>query len=81
MKKPECDSKIVTCNPTWSSRYKTGRAYANQLHYKHQWPSMEEYAKRLNLRHDSVRTCHSYYRAMRLIHEHFDCGPDPKSGA
>lgn len=36
---------------------------------------MEEDAKRLNLRHDAVRTCHSYYRDMRLIHEYFDCDP------
>ena len=36
---------------------------------------MEEYAKRLSLRYDAVRTCHAYYRAMRLVHEHFGCDP------
>jgi len=75
MKKPDNDSKIVTSTPYRSSRYETGRAYANPLYYDHPWPSMEEYAKRLNLRHDAVRTCHSYYRDMRLVHEHFDCDP------
>ena len=36
---------------------------------------MAEYAKRLALRTDAARTRHSYYRSMRLIHEHFDCDP------
>ena len=75
MKKPESTSQIVTSTPYRSSRYETGRAYANPLYYDHPWPSMEEYAKRLNLRHDAVRTCHSYYRDMQLIHKHFDCDP------
>jgi site-specific recombinase XerD len=36
---------------------------------------MAEYAKRLALRSDSSRTRHAYYRAMRLIHQHFNCDP------
>jgi site-specific recombinase XerD len=36
---------------------------------------MEEFAGLLTLRYDSDRTRHSYYRSMRLIHEHFDCDP------
>ena len=36
---------------------------------------MRRYAELLALRHDSPRTRHSYYRAMRLVHEHF--GADP----
>ena len=36
---------------------------------------MRRYAELLALRHDSTRTRHSYYRAMRLVHEHF--GADP----
>lgn len=36
---------------------------------------MRRYAELLALRHDSARTRHSYYRAMRLVHEHY--GVDP----
>jgi integrase/recombinase XerD len=36
---------------------------------------MESYAQILALRYDEVRTRHSYYRHMRLIHEHFDGDP------
>ena len=36
---------------------------------------MAEFAKRLALRHDALRTRHAYYRDMRLIHEHFGCDP------
>ena len=37
---------------------------------------MEEFAKRLALRSDANRTCYSYYRNMRLIHEHCACDPE-----
>lgn len=53
----------------------SGRLYINPLQYEHPWPSMEEFARLLALRYDSDRTRHSYYRSMRLIHEHFDCDP------
>lgn len=36
---------------------------------------MAEYARRLALRTDAARTRHSYYRSMRLIHEHVGCDP------
>jgi site-specific recombinase XerD len=36
---------------------------------------MAEYAKRLALAFDSKTTRHSYYRAMRLLHEHCACDP------
>jgi site-specific recombinase XerD len=48
---------------------------SDPLDYEHPYPSMAEYAKRLALRYDSVRTRHSYYRAMRLLHEHCKCDP------
>lgn len=36
---------------------------------------MAEFAKRLALRYEDNRTRHSYYRDMRLIHEHCNCDP------
>jgi site-specific recombinase XerD len=36
---------------------------------------MRRYAELLAVRHDSPRTRHSYYRAMRLLHEHFRVDP------
>ena len=45
------------------------------LDYHHPYDSMRRYAELLALRHDSTRTRHSYYCAMRLVHEHF--GADP----
>ena len=36
---------------------------------------MGEFAKLLALRFDSNRTCHSYYRDMRLVHEYAGCDP------
>ena len=52
-----------------------GRPCANPLDYDHPFASMAEVAKLLNLRYDSNRTRHSYYRDMRLVHEHFGCDP------
>ena len=52
-----------------------GRLYINPIDYDHKYPSMEEFAKRLSLRHDSARTRHSYYRSLRLIQEYFMCDP------
>ena len=37
---------------------------------------MAEFAKRLALRTDTNRTCCSYYRNVRLIHEHCACDPE-----
>jgi site-specific recombinase XerD len=36
---------------------------------------MRRYAELLALRHDCPRTRHSYYRAMRVLHEHFRADP------
>jgi len=51
------------------------RLHLDPLGYDHPYPSMDEYAKRLALRTDAVRTRLSYYRDMRLVHEHFGCDP------
>jgi integrase/recombinase XerD len=51
------------------------RRRVDPLDYDHPYPVMGEYAKRLALRYDENRTRHSYYRAMRLIHEHCKCDP------
>lgn len=52
-----------------------GRQYRNPLDYDHPYESMSEFAKLLNLRNDSNRTRHSYYRDMRLVHQHFNSDP------
>ena len=36
---------------------------------------MSDFAKRLSLSYDSVRTCYSYYRQIRLLQEHYDTDP------
>lgn len=54
-----------------------GRKSVDPLHYDHPYDSMRRYAELLALRHDSARTRQSYYRAMRLVHEHF--GKDPST--
>lgn len=52
-----------------------GRVYVNPVEYTHPYESMGRFAASLALRHDANRTCHAYYRQVRLIHEHFDCDP------
>lgn len=54
---------------------KAGQDYSDPLVYQHPYESMRRYAELLALRHDSLRTRHSYYRAMRLLHEYH--GRDP----
>ena len=57
-------------------RPKAGARYADPLGYpQHPYPSMQRFAQFLALRYDMIRTRHSYYRSMRLIHEH--CQVDP----
>ena len=53
----------------------TARDYANPVDYEHPYPSMARFADHLALRYDANRTRHSYYRQLRLIHEHFGCDP------
>jgi len=57
------------------------RKYKNPVHYNHKYPSMEDFAKRLNLRYDSVRTTYAYYRQARMLHEFFDSDPAKLSEA
>ena len=52
-----------------------GRQYTNPIDYDHPWPSMLQFAQLLTLRYDCNRTRHSYYRDMRLVHEHFSLDP------
>jgi site-specific recombinase XerD len=54
---------------------RAGARGRDPLQYDHPYDSMRRYAELLALRHDSPRTRHSYYRAMRLVHEHFDADP------
>ena len=56
---------------------RAGQRHRDPLVYTHPYDSMRRYAELLALRHDSARTRHSYYRAMRLLHEHF--GVDPST--
>lgn len=60
-------------NSTINTR--AGQRHRDPLAYTHPYDSMRQYAELLALRHDCARTRHSYYRAMRLLHEHY--GMDP----
>jgi site-specific recombinase XerD len=53
----------------------TARDYANPVDYDHPYPSMDQFADFLTLHYDANRTRHSYYRQLRLLHEHFVCDP------
>lgn len=53
----------------------TARDYANPVDYKHPYPSMARFADHLALSYDANRTRHSYYRQLRLIHQHAGCDP------
>jgi hypothetical protein len=52
-----------------------GREAADPVDYKHPYLSMAQYAELLALRFDAKRTRQAYYRAMRVLHEHFLCDP------
>ena len=54
----------------------TARDYANPVDYQHPYPSMARFADFLALHYDANRTRHSYYRQVRLIHQHLHCDPD-----
>lgn len=53
----------------------TARDYANPVDYQHPYPSMARFADHLALGYDANRTRHSYYRQLRLIHQHLGCDP------
>ena len=57
-------------------RTRAGRVYDDPTSYSHRFASMADFARLLALRYEALRTRHSYYRDLRLIHEHFD-GSDP----
>ena len=77
--KPQSTSPTQSSSLTPSAKrerlHPDARQDADPLTYNHPWPAMAEYAKRLALAHDCPRTRHSYYRAMRLVHEHCKCDP------
>ena len=57
-------------------RPKAGCDHRDPLDYlSHPYPSMRRFAELLALRFNTPRTRHSYYRQMRLVHQH--CGEDP----
>lgn len=59
-----------------AGRPKAGARYKDPLDYEqHPYDSMKRFAQLLALRYDTPRTRHSYYRSLRLLHEHF--GTDP----
>lgn len=51
------------------------RRYGEPLDYLHPYDSMRQFADLLALRYDARRTRHAYYRALRLLHEHFLADP------
>ncbi len=53
----------------------TARDFANPVDYQHPYPSMARFADHLALSYDANRTRHSYYRQLRLIHQHLGCDP------
>ena len=53
----------------------TARDFANPVDYQHPYPSMAQFANHLALSYDANRTRHSYYRQVRLIHQHLGCDP------
>lgn len=61
--------------PTASTIRTTPRDFVNPVDYQHPYESMARLAKALALRYDANRTRHTYYRQLRLIHEHFACDP------
>lgn len=50
---------------------RAGPQHRNSIDYEHPYDSMRRYAELLALQHDCARPRHSYYRAMRVLHEHF----------
>jgi len=71
--KPEGEK---VAQPKLSHRPDGGRAQRNPVHYDaHPHASMRRFAEFLALRYDSDRTCHCYYRDMRLVHEWCACDP------
>ena len=53
----------------------TARDFVNPVDYEHPFDSMARFAQSLALRYDAVRTCHAYYRQLRLLQEYFAADP------
>ena len=78
-----CTNKSInhTANPSpWTptslATIRTiARDFANPVDYQHPYPSMARFADHLALGYDANRTRHSYYRQLRLIHQHAGCDP------
>ena len=68
------DSKLWTPKSLATIRT-TAREFANPVDYQHPYPSMARFADHLALSYDANRTRHSYYRQLRLIHQHLGCDP------
>jgi site-specific recombinase XerD len=61
--------------PAASTIRTTPRDFVNPVDYQHPYDSMERFAKSLALLYDANRTRHTYYRQLRLLHEHCACDP------
>lgn len=73
------NTKPVGASPSNTATNITTRAdrtHRDPLGYQHPYDSMRRYAELLALRHDCLRTRYSYYRAMRLLHEHYGMDPE-----
>jgi integrase/recombinase XerD len=74
-------TSIPTSNPNlWTPKslatiQTSARDFANPVDYQHPYPSMARFADHLALSYDANRTRHSYYRQLRLIHQHAGCDP------
>ena len=74
-------SKLACCRASGTAasavrkRPRAGARYSDPLDYAHPYDSMKRLAQLLALRFDMIRTRHSWYRAMRLLHEFFGCDP------
>ena len=69
------ESKWGPRPPTPPGIRTAAREYANPVDYDHPYESMDRFADFLALRYDANRTRHSYYRQLRLIHQHLACDP------
>lgn len=68
-------SEMPTPPPTAATIRTTSRDFVNPINYQHPFDSMARFAQRLALCYDAVRTCHAYYRQLRLLQEHFASDP------
>ena len=72
---PHTSTSTVWTPTALASIRTTARDFANPVDYQHPYPSMARFAEHLALGYDANRTRHSYYRQLRLIHQHAGCDP------